>query len=237
MTYTLHHGDCLDVLPTLRGIDAVVTDPPYGISLATNYRERKRGALALCNNFAPIAGDNKPFDPTPFLRFRTVVLFGANYYADKLPTSGGWIVWDKVDGLPSVRDMGFNDNSDCELIWTNKGNAARILRHRWMGAMKDSEQQERRVHPTQKPVELMRQIIRNYTRPNDTVADFYMGSGTTGVAAILEGRNFVGVEKDAAYFDIASKRIADTERTMRGEFKPLADVRTYTDMPIFAGAD
>jgi len=213
MSYTLYQGDCLDVLPTLAAgsVDAVITDPPYGISLATNYRERKRTALALCNNFRPIAGDDRPFDPTPFLRFRTVVLFGANYFAQHLPPSGAWIVWDKVDGLPSERGIGFNDNSDCELIWTNVGNAARIIRHRWMGAMKASEQTENRVHPTQKPVELLRQIIRHYTRPCDTILDPFMGSGTTGVACRMEGRNFIGVELDPYYYAIAERRIANAQ--------------------------
>ena len=207
--WTLYQGDCLDVLPTLAAgsVDAIITDPPYGISLATNYHERGRGALARCNDFRPIAGDNRPFDPSPFLRFCTVILFGANYFADKLPTSGGWIVWDKVDGLSSVREIGFNDNSDCELIWTNRGNAARIIRHRWMGAMKASEQTENRVHPTQKPVELLRRIVRYYTRPGDVIFDPFMGSGTTGVAAIMEGRRFIGVELDPSYYAIAKRRI------------------------------
>ena len=207
--FMLYQGDCMDILPTLAAgsVDAVITDPPYGIALATDYAARKRGSLARCNNFRPIAGDNKPFDPTPFLDFRTVVLFGANYYADKLPPSGAWIVWDKVHGLPSVRDLGFNDNSDCELIWTNKGNAARIIRHRWMGAMKDSEQDEGRVHPTQKPIDLLRRIVRHYTAPGATVLDPFMGSGTTGVACRMEGRRFVGIELDPGYFAIAKRRI------------------------------
>ena len=232
MTYTLYQGDCLEVLPTLAGVDAVVTDPPYGISLATNYRERQRTALALCNNFRPIAGDNRPFDPSPFLGFRTVVLFGANYYAQRLPSSGAWLVWDKVDGLPSERDLGFNDNSDCELIWTNVGNAARIIRHRWMGAMKASEQAENRVHPTQKPVELMRQIIRHYTCPGDTVLDPFMGSGTTGVACVMEGRNFIGIELDPHYYAIAERRIANAQPPLFVADAPM--IPAPEQAPMFA---
>lgn len=209
MNYELICGDCLEILPGLHGIDAVVTDPPYGISLETNYRELGRGKLALSNNYSPIAGDNKPFDPAPLLKFRNVVLFGANYYADKLPTSGAWVVWDKLDGLTSKRDFGFNDNSDCELIWTNVGNAARIYRHRWNGAMKASEQMTGRVHPTQKPICLMRWLVRNYTQPGDTILDPFMGSGPTIVAAILEGRNAIGIELDPGYFAIAQRRCAD----------------------------
>lgn len=194
-----------------RSVDAVVTDPPYGMNLATNYRDRKRTALAVCNNFRPIVGDDKPFDPRPFLIAPVVVMFGANYYAERLPASGAWIVWDKLDGLESGRDLGFNDNSDCELIWTNKGNAARIIRHRWMGAMKGSEHNQRRVHPTQKPIALLRKIIENYTPPGATIFDPYMGSGTTGVACVQAGRNFIGCEIDPTYFEIAQRRISEAE--------------------------
>jgi DNA modification methylase len=210
-TTQLHLGDCLDIMRSLPDgcVDAVITDPPYGIALATNYKQRKRGALAPCNNFAPIVGDREPFDPTPFLSFPVVVLFGANYFAKRLPDSGAWLVWDKLDGLTSKRDVGFNDNSDCELLWTNQGRAARLFRHRWMGAMKGSEQTERRVHPTQKPIALMVQLVKHYTNPGDTILDPFMGSGTTGVACVQTGRNFIGIEIDPTYYAIAEKRIAD----------------------------
>ena len=210
-------GDCLEVLPTLdrASIAAVVTDPPYGIALQTNYASRKRAALAACNDFPPITGDNKPFDPRSLLAFPVVVLFGANYYADKLPPSGGWVVWDKLNGLNSKRDWVFNDNSDCELIWTNKGNAARLIPHRWMGAMKESESNERRVHPTQKPVALMAVLIERYTQPGDLILDPLCGSGTTGVACVQTGRRFIGIEIDPGYADIARARIAKAAEQAR----------------------
>jgi len=206
---TLYHGDCLEILPTLEAgsIDAVVTDPPYGMDAQTDYRNRKRTALAECNNFMPIIGDSEPFDPSPWLAFPIVALFGANWYANRLPISGAWIVWDKLDGLKSDRQVGFNDNSDCEFIWTNKGIAARILRHRWMGCMKASEHRQRRIHPTQKPVALMVDIVGYLTIPTATVLDPFMGSGTTGVACVQMGRNFIGIEIDHGYFDIAKARI------------------------------
>lgn len=217
-------GDCLEVMPTLdrTAIAAVITDPPYGIGVKTNYAERQRTALALCNNFAPIVGDNGPFDPRPFLSFPIVVMFGANYYADKLPISGGWVVWDKLNGLTSKREWGFNDNSDCELIWTNIGNAARLIPHRWMGAMKESESAERRVHPTQKSVALMAAIIEKYTQPGDLIFDPFCGSGSTGVAAINTGRRFLGIEISEDYADIARARIAKAaEQARQGELFTL----------------
>jgi len=219
----LIYGDCLEHLDYLYkvGAKALITDPQYGIGLKTNYKDRRRGKLAECNNFAPIVGDDRPFDPSPWLHnFSVVVLFGANYYADKLPISGGWIVWDKLNGLESKRTWGFADNSDCELIWTNVGNAARILRHRWMGALKESERNQRRVHPTQKPIALMQRIIEHFTEPGDLVIDPYMGSGTTGIACAQTQRNFIGVEISAHNFDLSVGRVsAAAQEAGREELK------------------
>ena len=213
----LYLGDCLEVLPTLDAgsVDAVITDPPYGMDNKTNYKSRKRGALAECNDFPPIEGDSKTFDPSPWLAFPVVGLFGANWYADRLPPSGAWLVWDKLDGLISDREIGFNDNSDCELMWTNKGRAARIIRHRWMGCMKASEHGQRRIHPTQKPVELMVSIVQHLAQSGNVVLDPFMGSGTTGVACVKTGRRFIGIEIDPGYFEIAKKRISEAQMQPR----------------------
>lgn len=215
MSAEIIHGDCLDVLPTLPHDWALVlTDPPYGIAVKTNYRERKRAALAQCNDFAPIHGDDKPFDPSHLLGLGRLILFGGNHYADKLPASPSWIVWDKLDGLTSKRDFGFNDQADCEIAWTNVGGPARVIPHRWMGAMKGSEHGERRVHPTQKPVWLMARLIEQFTEPGELVLDPYAGSGSTGVACVQAGRRFIGIEREAAYVEIARKRIADAQAQM-----------------------
>ena len=217
MVIDLQLGNCLELMKYLRGasIDAVITDPPYGISLKTNYKARGRGKLTESNDFPQIVGDSKPFDPTPFLGFEKVVLFGANYYADKLPTRAGWIVWDKRDGIPS------NDNADCELIWTNQKRPARVYRHLWNGMLKASERDQRRVHPTQKPVALMEWIIQNYTDEGDTILDPFMGSGSTGVACARLGRSFIGMEIEPMYYDIAKQRIETAHAQMRME---LAEV-------------
>jgi site-specific DNA-methyltransferase (adenine-specific) len=200
-------GDCFEVMRGIPDgmIDAVITDPPYGVALKTNYRERGRGRLWQANDYPPIVGDDKPFDPTPFLKYHTVILFGANYFADKLPASMGWIVWDKREGIV------INDQADCELIWTNQHRAARIFSHLWNGMLKASERDQRRVHPTQKPVALMQWIIENYTSPGDTILDPFMGSGTTGVACARLNRNFIGIEISEQYFEIAKRRIAEAQ--------------------------
>lgn len=206
----LYLGDCYKITSrlSLPSKTALVTDPPYGVKLKTNYKQRKRGNLAECNDFPPIYGDNKEFDPTPFLHFDVTVMFGGNYFVNKLPNSSGWIVWDKLDGLTTdKRDIGFCDGADCELIYTNQKVPARIIRHRWMGMLKASEQRDKRVHPTQKPIALLEKIIRNYTEKNQLVFDPFMGSGPTGLACVRLGRPFIGIEIDKDYFDIAKRRI------------------------------
>lgn len=211
MTAEVICGDCRELLAGLPKAALYLTDPPYGISVKTNYKTRKRGSLARCNDFVPIIGDDKPFDPSHLLGLGRTVLFGANHYADKLPASPSWLIWDKLDGLRSKRELGFNDQADCEIAWTNLGGPARILSHRWMGAMKGSEQTERRVHPTQKPVVLMRRIVEQFTQPDDLVIDPYCGSGSTGVACVQAGRRFIGIELNPSYVEIARKRIAQAQ--------------------------
>jgi hypothetical protein len=181
---TIYHGDCRDIIPTLPEIEMVLTDPPYGVSERTDRRSKGRGNLTRSNDFAPVHGDDQPFDPAHLLGFPRVVLFGANYYADKLPLTGSWIVWDKLDGLVTEKRMvGFDDNADVEMAWTNLGGPARLIRHRWKGMVKASEKGDSRIHPTQKPVALMARIIAWKTEPWMRILDPYMGGGSTLVAA------------------------------------------------------
>ena len=207
---TLYRGDCLEVLPTLAAgsVDAVVTDPPYGIAHPCDYAKRKRGALAPCNDWSNVIGDDRPFDPAPILALDVpTVLWGANHYADKLPPSGGWLVWDKdrPDDL---------DQSTCELAWTNCVKGVRRFRHLWNGMMRASEQ-GMAYHPTQKPAALMRWVLTLRWLPNGTIFDPYMGSGPVAVACVQLGRRFVGVEIDPTYFAIAEKRIREAQLQTR----------------------
>jgi len=155
-------------------------------------------------NGVAISGDEEPFDPKPFLEIAPVtVLFGANHYADKLPPASKWLVWDKRKGFTR------NDFADCELAWTNKGGVARLINHYWNGMMRDSERGIPRVHPTQKPIAVMEWVLREVTEDGQVILDPFMGSGTTGVAAVKLGRKFIGIEIEPKYFDIACRRISD----------------------------
>lgn len=200
---TIYHGDCRDVLPELETDALLLTDPPYGVQLNTGYASAQRGNLTAAHDYPPVYGDDQPFYPNHLLTFSAIVLWGANYYADRLPAEGQWLVWDKRDGV------GYNDQADCELAWTRgtSGTVPRIYRHLWNGMLKASERDARRVHPTQKPVALMRWCIGFFPHC-ETVVDAYMGGGSTLRAAMDLGRRAIGIEIEERYCEIAAKRLS-----------------------------
>ncbi len=196
----LWNADCLDVLPI--ACDAIVTDPPYGHGWAGINSTAKGGKNWTSRRAEKIIGHDAPFDPAPLLAMDvTTVLWGANHYADKLPSSAAWLTWDKREGTAE------NNLSDCELAWCNVGGSARLFRHMWNGLCRASEIGEH-LHPTQKPVVLMAWCMDKAKVPEGaTVLDPYMGSGTTAIACIRTGRRFLGIEKDPAHFKTAVERI------------------------------
>lgn len=205
---TLYLGDCREILPALTGIDAVVTDPPYGIDVCTKGGLKARGhrphdPKCPAHVWSPVFGDNEPFDPSPWVAFDKVVLWGANNFASRLPDSHCWFVFDRKTERGADSSI-----TDCELGWT-KGlsyKTVRMFRHMWAGFQRDSEVGEKHLHPTQKPVALMKWCI-DFFPDASSILDPFMGSGTTGIAAVSMGRQFTGIEIDPKYFDIACKRI------------------------------
>jgi len=206
---TLYLGDCLEILPTLPKVDAVITDPPYGISFFRHGGGRGDWYRVKSQK---IAGDNKPFDPAHLLTFPKVLLWGANHYCDKLPGSKSWLVWDKRCGMAQ------DDNADAELAWTNLGKQLRVYRSVWRGAIRQGEENivngVWKQHPAQKPVGLMKYCIEYAGMPK-VILDPYMGSGTTGVAAHQMRCHFIGIEIDAEHFDTACERIENAQRQER----------------------
>jgi DNA modification methylase len=158
-------------------------DPPYGLrAIFKDKRWRqadgKKYSGVQRNFFPPVSGDDQLFNPRHLLTSgKVVVIWGANHFADKLPSSSAWIVWDKRIDIPS------NSFSDGEVAWVSTGNRLQIIRHRWHGMIKDSERGIKRVHPTQKPIFIFSEIITRYTQENDLVTDWYAGSGTTLIAS------------------------------------------------------
>lgn len=196
----LYCADCLDVMRDMPDgcVDAVVTDPPYGIGENSN-KNASRRQLAKPRDYGNYQWDEKLSlkHITELLRIgQECVIFGGNFYANWLPASSSWIVWDKDNT---------GDFADCELAWTSHKKAVRKFAWRWNGFIK--QQPEKRFHPTQKPLALMRWTVEHYTDDNATVLDPFAGSGTTGVACVQTGRRFIGVEIDPGYYEIAKTRI------------------------------
>lgn len=193
---TLYLGDCRDVLPTLDKVDAVVTDPPYGIAKVWKGGSgsgwgKASEQSALRNEW----DEGTPSDDTMSLVLaagKEVIIWGGNYF--HLPPSRCWLVWNKPERNFSL--------AEAELAWTNKDAVVRVV---------DCARSEPdREHPTQKPVKVMKFSIEK--TKGGTILDPFMGSGTTGVAAVQMGRKFIGIEREPKYFDIACKRIEDAQR-------------------------
>ena len=204
---TLYLGDCLEVLPTLEAgsVDAVVTDPPYGLQ-ENAHRIASRSKLAATIDYGDFEWDADPASQEEIDAIQSIgkehIIWGGNYFC--LPPSRGWLVWDKLNS---------GNFADAELAWTDLKMSVRIFRHLWNGMIRGSERGIRRVHPTQKPIALMKWCLSFLD--NGLVCDPMMGSGTTGVACVQTGRKFIGVEIEPKYFDIAVKRISEAQLQMR----------------------
>ena len=212
---TIYHGDCLEMQEHLQVAELILTDPQYGIGFDVNAKRSRKTGLAFGANthkdikrdpeWKPLQNrDKTPFDPTPWLCFPEVILWGANNYADKLPASRGWLVWDK---LGDKKPCAFGD---CELAWTNIDMSIRIWRQLWRGLVRKGEDNVARhpkYHPCQKPIELMRWCL-SHSRTKGIVLDPFMGSGTTLLAAKERTRKVIGIEKEECYCEIAAKRLA-----------------------------
>ena len=225
---TLYLGDCREILPTLPKVDAVITDPPYGQAYKVNtyyvggsressvVQRSGKTLKVLPNLHAEIDGDDAPFDPTHLLDLAPICLiWGSHKFGDRLP-HGRTLVWDKVP-TGKIRSQG-----DGETAWTNfnPDGPLRIFRLLWdglcvgEGARHEVTAGQKRVHPMQKPEILMRWCIEQAGMPK-SILDPYMGSGSTGVAAVQSGSSFIGIESVETYFDIACRRIEDALRQER----------------------
>lgn len=193
---TLYLGDCREILPTLGKVDAVVTDPPYGIDYG------RAGGFSASHGWGQwrenVAWDQDRPDREIFDGMlgvsRHQIIWGGNYFTDYLHPSMQWLVWDK-----GQRDFSL---ADFEMAWSSQQKAARIIDYPRARALQDGKE-----HPTQKPVEVMRWCTELLPKTIKTVCDPFMGSGTTGVAAVMLGKTFIGIEREETYFEVARRRI------------------------------
>ena len=208
---TLYCGDCMEILPKLSGIDAVVTDPPYGLGDKWNGGGGGAKSSWGFNPSEAKSWDGSTVDGVVGLaNYPQVIVWGGNYYA--MPPSRCWLVWDKKQ--PDTWTTG-----QAELAWTNIDRPTRCFRL----AQCEQAGEGPKFHPTQKPLSLMVWCLKWID--SQTILDPFMGSGTTGVACVRMGRSFIGIERERTYFDIAVKRIdaaLDADRDSLWTAKELA---------------
>jgi DNA modification methylase len=188
--------------------DMVFTDPPYGVAVVKNGMVGADFGVAKKGQYAEVIGDDTTqtaHDAIAIcqsLQIPVQVYWGGNYYADKLPPTSCWLVWDKRGDSGIV-----NTFADCELAWTNMTGPARIHKQLWNGMIREGEK-DKRVHPTQKPVALADWAIGQYLK-GETVLDLFLGSGSTLIACEKQRKACYGMEMSPAYCDVIVKRWED----------------------------
>lgn len=195
---TIYHGDCREILPTLRG-DLVLTDPPYGLQ-ENAHRVASRTKLAATTDYGDFDWDAEPASDDEIALTMAAapkcIIWGGNYF--KVPPARGWLVWDKQNS---------GNFADCELAWTNLKMSVRIFRFTWNGMIRQGEWRGRRIHPTQKPRELMGWCL-GFAPDAMTVIDPFMGSGSVLHAAKNLGRKAIGIEIEERYCEAAAQRLS-----------------------------
>lgn len=210
-----HRLTCGDAFEVVLEGDAIVTDPPYGMRLDTDYTQMPKTNIKA-KKYRPVIGDDQDFDPTPlFIKYEHVkeqLWFGADYYRQHLPGGGSWLVWDKRDTGDQFTTQSSDRmiGSQFELIWTRTPRHRTILRFLWAGFTATEGVKDRRVHPTQKPVALMEQLV-GFTE--GIVLDPFAGSGSTLIACENLGRICHAVELDPAYCDVIIERFRSINPT------------------------
>lgn len=238
---TLYLGDCMEILPMLQGVDTVITDPPYGMKFDTNSKRfsggqsnnvRRKTQIDPGRDDRIILGDNKPFDPAPWLSFEHVIIWGSNHFSQKLPL-GSTLIW-----LKRYLDKYGSFLSDAEIGWQKGGYGVYAFHapdspgRRQIDLGVKNPMGAGTAHPSQKPIALMRWCLDRIAT-SKLVLDPFMGSGTTGVACVKAGRRFIGIEIDPGYFDIACERIRDAYRQLDFFAPKPAKTPTYEQYSIF----
>lgn len=203
---TIYHGDCAEILPLLGKVDAIVTDPPYGIGESGQRSKSptagiKTGFGLYLKNYGPSNWDKSAPNVELFNLLREVskhqIIFGGNYF--ELPLSRCWLIWYK-------KTNGFY--ADAEMAWSNLTGSVKVLEFKWDGCLQqDMKHKENRVHPTQKPIPVMEWCISHLPIKTGLIVDPFMGSGTTLIAARNLGFKSIGIDQDQRYCEIAKKRL------------------------------
>lgn len=211
----LINDDCMNIMPKYEDnyFDLAIVDPPYGIK-EDGKSNHSRGLLAETTKFTPKDWDKDSPDKSYFDELFRVsknqIIFGANHFISKIPyDSSCWVVWDKENGA--------TDFADCELAWTSFKTAVRKYKFMWHGMLQGNmKNKQKRIHPTQKPIQLYSWLLENYAEPTNKILDTHLGSGSSAIACHYFGiEEFIGIEIDKEYYDMANKRIEKETRQIK----------------------
>ena len=217
----IDNAHCLELMKELpdKCIDLVLTDPPYGIKMAKNTNlclkvnnrgiNKKGFSNTILHNKKE--WDNQRPDEIYFNEIQRIsknqIIFGGNYFADMLPPSRGWIFWDKKEH--STQGQNFADG---ELAWTSFDKNLKKYLYGWIGLdYVNNSKNDKKQHPTQKPLKLFEMILNDYSEKGQTILDCFSGSGTTAIACHNLNRNFICIEKDYDYWKASVERLKNAQ--------------------------
>lgn len=190
--------------------ELAIVDPPYGIDVC---KSGKVGGekCAKVSEYTKSDWDseipNKKYFDELMRVSKNQIIWGGNYMIENLYNTPCFLVWDKDNT---------GNFADCELAWTSFDTAVRMFTFRWNGMLQQNmKEKETRIHPTQKPKQLYRWILQNYAKPGDKILDTHVGSGSSRIACMQDGFDFIGFEIDKDYFEAQEKRFANYKAQLR----------------------
>jgi len=223
MAIELLNIDCMEFMKTCNDneFDLAICDPPYGIKADRLTRTKgisgksKTFNRTIKHNYEPKKWDEETPEQEYFTELQRVsknqIIWGGNYFTDKLPVSRGWIFWDK-----KITNENNTNFSDGELAWTSFDKILKKITYDWIGfGYLNNSRGQKKTHPTEKPIDLYRHVLREYATKGDKILDTHLGSGSIAIACHEEGFDLVGCEIDNDYFNNAKKRLTnETNQTI-----------------------
>jgi len=209
----LYNSDCMEAMREMdeNQFELAIVDPPYGIGESSK-NFSSRSVLANSNKYTVKDWDNQTPDGFYFSELKRVsknqIIWGWNYFVAYLNECPSYIVWNKKNGA--------NDFADCESAWCSKKGAARVFEYKWHGMLQENmKEKEVRIHPTQKPVQLYKWLLKNYAKEGDKILDTHLGSGSIALACWDMKHDLTAFEIDAEYYEAAKKRLE--QHTSQGQ--------------------
>ncbi len=220
----IYNQDCIEAMKEMKDnqFDLAIVDPPYGIDIAKTGKlggdkpfgkNGKRIKAVASTDYGAKEWDSKPPDKDFFIQLKRVsrnqIIFGANHFVENIPNANSscWIVWDKDNS---------GNFADSELAYTSFKTSVRNFKWRWNGMLQQNmKMKQKRIHPTEKPIQLYEWLLMKYAKEGDTILDTHLGSGSIAIACHNLGFDLTGYEIDKEYFEAAKKRIEQHKQQTR----------------------